>query len=310
MERQLYLDGVFAESEIKAELRVNQLADLETALRNVGLRPKLIAWRLAILIHTVATGDGVLRWNTDRIATDRYIDCSPRSVYWARKKLAKLGIIATHNIKRPDGGGDLIAMELDRRSIQALKHMSGHVTDTTTPESAPQTHQQQCSKHVQNDTLKSKLHPEIHPEMHPEMHPEISQRLYRSIEPSIHVDQPATETLRDSATPRASQPSTLTTKTATTTIDDVVNEINQTKGPDVLERRCHQLYNVVKHSPANIPKKMILHAAALDLATDWNARDALREIASGRALRPTPYLKACIENAIAKHLPASITGVN
>ena len=119
-QHQTTMNGQFDESEAKERLTVHQRDELESALTACGYRYTHTAWLLAIFIHHVATGDGILRRSPKRLAADKRFKPKERSIRMARQSLADAGIIDLIEVKNHDGGDDLKAMRINRVNVRIL----------------------------------------------------------------------------------------------------------------------------------------------------------------------------------------------
>lgn len=179
-ETQLNMRGTFDESEAKALLAKNQKEELDThlaacelisaqqkeeleaALTSCGYRYKHTTWKLAILIHHMAKGDGILRRSAKWLDADPHFKAKERSIREARQKLFEDGIIDIIELKSLDGGADLKAMKLNRTNVRKLAAGESVKVDA-------------------DQNLQGASHPARQGASHPARHPANSESLYRTI---------------------------------------------------------------------------------------------------------------------------------
>ena len=129
------------DAEVDERLYHSRFEKLEQAMRRLGWPTNSVVWRVCRLVHLVAgTGDGVLRWQASRIASDRAVACSYSSVRKAIDCAISSGLVTFQlGKKRNEPGRPYKMLAIDWTAVYSLADDHDFEGDWVTFETADQT---------------------------------------------------------------------------------------------------------------------------------------------------------------------------
>lgn len=266
-------DASQREAEQLARLKETQRDELLDAMRRLGWHERLTVWKLLMLIHTVAGPGGVLRWTHKRIAADRFIERSTRSVRDAIRTAEASGLIRVIPYKRHGGGHPLEGLELDRVAVRDLVDQLPEPEEWIEVEAAPSIR----ARRVEN-------RPETRVENRPENQRE--KRLENQHENRVENRGPLYTPFSQSTNYHNDQRSEEDDRRCRRRFD--FEEVK------AVAERIRARLKVGRNA---VSSELVFACAAVHVATDWDAFEPAEQIGAGHARSPSAYLRGALRNA-------------